>query len=914
MKNFIKALVLLICISLLPAFPAAASEGVQVQEGYSDFLSYLGITALSDTSDMGREVSRAEFATMAVKMLAADTIGSSEGGFSDVSADSIYAPYICTAVYRGLLKGVSEGSFMPDSPITYGAAVKILVAALGYEEYAYLNGGYPAGYIVQANSVGIVKGVKHFDANAPIDMGSAIRMVANAIRCDLRKIVKVSADMVESEVIKGANCLTEYFGLKSVSGIVMTAGYHSAIAGYKSEEAKFEVSGKVLSLQKEGAEKYLGHQVQVWFDEDDNFCTVLPSAANLKIKLPAEDVWGYSNFEISADSGDGVTETKYQLDRGFSFVLNGKLINPAEADFLSPDGEVTLLDHNSDGKYDTVLATHYIYAVVKSVNTQTKTVYDRERNDLNLVLKNEDGYHCTIIKDGRETDYSFLEKNDVLKVAQSKDGLLCHVTVCGESVKGKITQFADDEIYIDDVRYETNSYFENYSAAQLSQSGVFLLDEQGRVTYLTGLYADMVDYGYLLDFGVIPGSMSSNSTVYIKLLTMDGEVIERSLTNKVILNGGTPIDKTDISISNALTNDNGNIPDYQLIRYGTDKEGNVRLIDTSAPLADNSNLVEKYSGSASAENSLTKYVDASLTYSYWREQAKAFIPFYALGSTIILEAPEELYNADATARYDDTAFSIISSGSLNAGKSGPLRVDAYDYDESMTPAIIIVYQGKAQAGQAVLKNPTDGDALDTHLVEKVVSCVTEDGEDTDRIYTYSAGEFTYFDVDPEFCSIIDAKNKVKPGDMVRFYISGGKICGLSVDARYDAANKKMAIDYDGGVIGDLISDSVTYVSGKVFSLVDLYSLVLKADNYPTYKSQEDNAAAQEKNNPERLDGLCALKAKSTTTVAVFDTKTGIIEHGTLSEIADIRSIGESGASYVCIRLGTYIPEFIVIYR
>ena len=904
MRKIIKFLAILLCFILLPVLPAGAADA-ENSDTYADFLHQLGITSLSDTSNSEREVTRAEFSAMAVKMLNADIVGGEEI-FSDVESDSPYAPYIYTAVSRGLLKGVSEGSFMPESSINYAAAIKILVAALGYEEYAYIKGGYPIGYITEAEAIGITKGVGSFGANEPLEFSSAVRLIANALRCDLRVVTGVFASGVESDVLNGRNCLTEYFGFEGISGLVTVAGYHSALSDYKSDKSEFEISGKRLSCSIENAEKYLCKKADAWFDESGRVHAVLPHNTNALVKVKAEDVWGYNEFTVSVNSGDGITDEKYYLDRGFSFILNGKLITPTEADFLCDDGEVILLDNNGDKKYDAVLATHYTYIVVKSINTQTKNVYDKKRNDINIVLKNEEGYHCSITKDGVEVDYSFLEVNDVLRIAQSRDGYLCDGIVISESVKGTVTEISEDEIYIDSKKYETNAYFEKHASPMLSQSGVFLLDEKGRVTLLTGLYADMVDYGYLLDFGKIEKGLKSEA--YIKLFTMDGEVITRALTDKIKFNG-KPFDKEADEINDALTN--GDLPDYQLIRFGTDKEGNVRLIDTEAPLAENSDTVAKYSGASSAEDSLTKYVDASKTYSYWREQAKAFIPFYTLGNTIILEAPKELYNADATARYDDTAFSIISTASL--GNSRSYLVDAYDYDESLTPRIIIVYKGVAQAGNAVLKNPGADDNLDTHLVEKVVSCINEEGESTDRIYTYSAEGFSYFDIDPDLSGAINASATVKPGDLVRFYISGGKICGLSVDAKYDATSKKAIIDYSSGNIDDLIS-GLTYISGKVFSAVDLYTLSIKADNYPTYESQKNNTAAQQQNNPARLDGLCALKANSNTVVAVYDTKTGMIEHGSLSEISDIRSVGERDASYVAIRLGTYIPEFIVIYR
>lgn len=47
-------------------------------------------------------------------------------GFSDVSSDQWYVPYLCVAVERGIIKGYDDGTFRPGNPIAFTEAAKII--------------------------------------------------------------------------------------------------------------------------------------------------------------------------------------------------------------------------------------------------------------------------------------------------------------------------------------------------------------------------------------------------------------------------------------------------------------------------------------------------------------------------------------------------------------------------------------------------------------------------------------------------------------------------------------------------------------------------------------------------------------------------------------------------------------------
>ena len=81
--------------------------------------------------------------------------------FTDVEAKHEWATgFINAGVQAGYINGMGDGTFAPDANVTYAQMVKMLVSAMGYNEYAEFLGGYPNGFISIANSEGVTSGVK----------------------------------------------------------------------------------------------------------------------------------------------------------------------------------------------------------------------------------------------------------------------------------------------------------------------------------------------------------------------------------------------------------------------------------------------------------------------------------------------------------------------------------------------------------------------------------------------------------------------------------------------------------------------------------------------------------------------------------------------------------------------------------
>ena len=76
-------------------------------------------------------------------------------GFADVPASAWYAPYVQTVVDKDLFAGVGEGTFAPDSSMTYAQFLTVLYKFSG-DQLPASQGAWYQGYVDWAEDAGLV--------------------------------------------------------------------------------------------------------------------------------------------------------------------------------------------------------------------------------------------------------------------------------------------------------------------------------------------------------------------------------------------------------------------------------------------------------------------------------------------------------------------------------------------------------------------------------------------------------------------------------------------------------------------------------------------------------------------------------------------------------------------------------------
>jgi hypothetical protein len=103
-------------------------------------------------------VTRGEMAKIIICALGLEDYAAGASSFKDM-AGHWSDKYVAYAVSLGIINGYPDGTFKPDNTVTYDEAAKMLVAALGYTEEA-LVGTWPANWVTKARVLGILDGVK----------------------------------------------------------------------------------------------------------------------------------------------------------------------------------------------------------------------------------------------------------------------------------------------------------------------------------------------------------------------------------------------------------------------------------------------------------------------------------------------------------------------------------------------------------------------------------------------------------------------------------------------------------------------------------------------------------------------------------------------------------------------------------
>ena len=79
--------------------------------------------------------------------------------FTDVTSSTWCYKYVAELADAGVIDGYTDGAFRPDSTITYGAALKLIMLAAGYGEQApTVKGSTFSGYLAKAKADGLVTG------------------------------------------------------------------------------------------------------------------------------------------------------------------------------------------------------------------------------------------------------------------------------------------------------------------------------------------------------------------------------------------------------------------------------------------------------------------------------------------------------------------------------------------------------------------------------------------------------------------------------------------------------------------------------------------------------------------------------------------------------------------------------------
>lgn len=899
MKRSIALLValLLIFTSYSAINVSAASDESKYKSAF-DFLAALDIV-----SEEKQNVTRGDFAQMIVKSLGGAP-AEYKNIFADVKASTPNADYIQTAYDMGIINGMGTGNFLPDNPVSYAAVIKMAVAGLGYSRIASALGGFPTGYLLVAKEIGLTSGVgASLEQN--ISFQNVCILLYNFLNADICEVTGVSGNDVTQARQYGVSPLTRNFNLSKVEGVCKTAGYVSMLEDVNMKRAEIKIGTEVFEIAVSNPEKYIGRDVVAWYGEDEVVTLVYVKPKNSSVIIPAKEIDNFSDYRLTAFNEETNRETKYSIDKGYTFILNGRGKEPLNSDFFFNEGSIELIDNNADNIYDVVYVRKYEYIVASTIDSMNGKVYDINYGGKELTLKKNDGYFYkleVLDKNGNfaEGTIDNLSVDSVIMYAQSEDGKFVEATACKKPIQGEVSEVSNNEIKIGEDIYKVNSYFKNYNQINPGTNASLLLAPDGTLTAFQIPRSDSMSYGYFIDMYKKKSGVSS--AVQVAILTSNGSKLYTTLSDNVTLDG-VRYSADDSIIENTFMS--GDVPNYQVIRYELDKNGQVAAIDTSErydTLYPGYSVYDKYKPVEYTENSLCQYLNGKN--SFWHAESKVFSPHAIIGdATVLFSVPKEL--SVNNKRYDEDDFTLLNTGSMNS--YGTYMIDAYDLNNQLEPGVIVLYNENAGDSVSVREHTPLG------MVEKISKGLNAEGENVHLISIWVNGRYYDYTIDDEVYSKIlstnaltDAEKKfrsevIMKGDIVRAEANGyGEIMALSVDGRYNP-EKKMAEATSYAPADGQLDDSV--YSGKMYSHTSNHmSLLVESSFFNSGYSDE------------MVDGIAPFGIKSGISLCVYDTKTDVVRAAKFSQLKDCIAVGEVDASKIFLKCYSHTVQQIFLYE
>lgn len=832
----------LIVFACIASLSASASEDLYVKN-CEGLLIKLGILEDREDLDYSQNVTRAEFAKLVSKLNNLDGTGTNVY-FSDVTEENEYYGYIADLVELGFIDGYS-GKFRPDEAITYNEASKLLIATLGYSEYAKLNGGYPNGYI----SLMTVFDIKIGAGNENISYDKAIELIYEILQCYTYE-ASASGFSVEYEE-SDETLLKRVFGIEFSEGTVKASHFGNTEDVEILREKNVKVDDEVFSVSIDfNEEAYLGEYVKYFYTEDDEEIVFM----SVEDKKEENLVINIADFEKYSDNAVYYIENgkeKREVLGNHTLIYNGlPLTFDVKATLESLNkGQIVLKDSDNDSDFDCVFINDYQNFYVSAKAQNGEKLYNALSGIKELDFNKFESIFIT--KEGNNLTIEDLNSDMSLSVAMSKNGEVVKIIVNTDSVEGCVVGISDEYVTIGDTEYRVDKGFseEFFGKIAIGADAAFMLD-----TFENIVYTKSESFRWALAYVIGNIYDSDNDSLKLRILTEDNDLVVLSFAKTVTIDGKTL--KLPEEMKKALSE----IPD-NLIQYVKNNDGEILKIDTA-----------KNIGNEDEKHSLIPVFDevkqGSLPENITKYRGKAFFN----DNTVTFYIPS---NGDLTDCFAKKGAQIIGRGDYTT-----LSVYYSGEDSSCADVVVKVND--------VSKNTVDS----VIMVDKISRSVNNDDEVVYSIEGYRLGQnvIVYTEVDTKTDDLLLCDR----GDIIVTKTNAlDKI--VDIERVYDASEDKLykfktVRNNANGVPVAWYEEALDWEIN-----VDRYSKDINL-SYGVVKKKFDSGIISLSYKPETEESE-RVKLSSVKCV-IYDSEYDEITIGNYSDILDYESFGAEGMKII----------------
>ena len=619
MKNLTRVLALVLALSLVLGTVAFASfTDVKTGDDYAEAietLAALGIIKGYEDGSFGAEkaITRAEAVAIVnrIQGLEKAAAGAASASlYTDVAADHWAAGDINLATQMGIISGDGNGKFRPEDQVSYQEMVKMLTCAVNYQPAVEDLGGWPTGYLVAAQTYGILEDTTNLGA-AAANRGVVAQLTFNTLTAPLMvqegfgtnktykvkdgsegdaqtlldkklKIYKVFATVDATEKT-GEDVGTAKIDItENICDVKLANDLEldetKVLVGPAANIAD-KVGFSVVAYLKKNVEEDEWEVLYNAFEEGTNVEVVIASADIETVKSATADKKGY--IEVVEDG----KEVKYYIDAETIAYVNGTktdvgvaidddTFNYASGD--RRDGEVTLFySKKNDDCAASIRIQEWTTDVVEEVSANGLKIFLRYGTMIDLDVEDtdrEDKLAYTITLDGKEIAPSELKEDDVISyIAKTVSGISKPVSytilVSRATVEGKSELYDDAEgiFTIAGTDYEVSASAVAAAGGDATTigvtdavktgkvGGVFFLDAFGKVAgfdKVAGTAGEPINYGYFVS--AMKDNFDEDAYFFeasIKMLTKDGTAIYNFVDEPVIetiTKNGAELESSDV--------------------------------------------------------------------------------------------------------------------------------------------------------------------------------------------------------------------------------------------------------------------------------------------------------------------------------------------------------------------------------
>ncbi len=854
------SLFLVLCMSLNVLAISYAKETSDIVDeqayGYaenllSDLGVYDGVDAYSAADGF---VKKDVFAIIVTRLLRLEKNVSTDfnAGLLDVNPDDFAAKEILTLMSMGVLDIPADGYFRPGQYITYKEAAKALVQVLGYD-IIVTNRTYE-GYLSQAHDIGLLKNVS-FSKDERLQVKQLTLMLYNSLFIDSMGKT-FDGTSYSYSILEGSNLLKNKFNLVEVSGVVTANSITNLNFGGKLSAGRVNIDEVTYYVGQTNAEDLLGYKVRAYYDKDtETLVSIDFKRYTEELKLSAEEL-NYDN--LSYTYYEGRKRQIAKISSGADIIYNHEAIVYDKKLMVPEEGEVLLLDHDSDSKYDTVIISSYESRVVEEYSKSQNSIAFKYSGG-SIDFDNYDEDKIIVLKaDGTEGKLTSLVEWSVINVCKSPSGKYIEIIITNEKVTGDVESvYTGDGITLLNIggkEYKISYYYPNKDKDKLSlgASGTFYLDMFGKIAGVN-FQENVWSYGYLMKTA-FTDTLHDGAYMFRIFSEEDGGAVKIFQTAEKI-----KID-SDLCYSDGKNKQGENKVESklltpQLIRYKTNSQKEITHIDTD--------------DTPDKELGLRKDVTNS-NIKYRGNQFMGEININSATKVFVIPDTGRTTNPD---KLNDVEMYSLKNSSWFAN-DGYYNVISYVTDKESLIADAIVVKRKRGV-----------DTLNAFMVESVKTVYDEDKDEAyDKITGYRGAAALEYNAPEGFAE----KNGINEGDIIAI---GQAPNGIVEDVAkiYDYKSKKVVSSYGTVGFGDQIKVLDGYAHNKQSGIVQI--------------------------SPDSASASGAKKVSvGSTAVVIYDTKESKnpISIGTVKDINDYKHYTKSDR-VICV-LNYQVLRSVFIYK